>query len=120
MSAGAFVTTRYELDGGSINPIRVQPETLALTDGTVANDPPGGAVTQSLFVKARKGTREYGIGARGITISWDSGAPAGYKDDNLFIPVMTPVAYAAYAVGDSVTYLATAATVVSRKPETLR
>lgn len=120
MSQGPFTTSRYELDGGTIVPIKVQPETIALTDGTEANDPPTGAVTLSLFAKARKGNREYGIGARNITISWDAAPPAGYSDDNLTIPVLTPAAFTAYTVGTGVTYLATAATIVARKAEQLR
>lgn len=120
MSSGPFLTTKYELDNGTIVPFKAQQETLDLTDGTVANDPPAGAVTLSLFAKASKGVREYGIGTRRITISWDSGAPAGYKDENLSISILTPAAFAAYDVGDGLTYLATACTVVSKKNEQLR
>lgn len=121
MSSGAFITTRYQLDDTTtIVPVRLQPETVAMTDGTVANDPPAGSVTLSTHAKARKGNREYGIGCRGITVSWEGSPPANYEDDNLFIPVLTPVAFAAYNVGDTVTYLATTATVVSKKSESLR
>lgn len=120
MSSGTFTITRYELNSGSIQPIRLQPETLALTNGTEANDPPAGATTNSQFVRARKGTREYGVGARGITISWDGNPPANYADENLRIPVLTPTAFDAYGVGDSVTYLGTAATVVSKQEESVR
>ena len=121
MSAGPFLTSKYELDGGAqIVPIRVQQETVDLTDGTNDNDPPAGSVTLSLFAKARKGIREYGIGARNITISWDAAPPTGYSDDNLTIPILTQAAFAAYTVGSGVTYLATAATVVARKSEQLR
>lgn len=121
MSAGAFERSKYELDGGAVIVlIRVQPETIALTDGTVANDPPAGAVSLNLFARARKGAREYGIGARTITISWNGSPPSGYADENLIIPVLTQTAFTAYAVGDSVTYLGTPATVVSRKGEQLR
>ena len=120
MSAGAFVTSKYELDDGTIVPIRVQPETLALTNGSQDNAAPTPGVTLSLFAKARKGNREYGIGARTVTISWDTAPPTGYEDDNLSIPILTPTAFSAYAVGSGVTYLGTAATVVSRKSEQLR
>lgn len=120
MSSGAFSLTKYEMDGGQIVPINLQPETLALTDGTNANDAPAGAVTLSLRAKARKGTREYGIGARNITLSWNGSPPTGYNDDNLIVPVLTPAAFTAYTVGGAITYLGTAATVVSKKPEQLR
>lgn len=120
MSAGAFEISRYEMESGQIVPIRIQPETRMLTDGTNVNEPPTGAITLSLFARARKGNREYGIGARNITIAWDGSPPTGYADDNLPIPVLTPAAFAAYDIGDSVTYLSTAATVVGKKSEQLR
>lgn len=120
MSAGAFVTSRYELDGGQIVPVRVQPETLEFTDGTNANDPPAGAINLSLFAKTRKGNREYGIGCRLVTISWNAAPPAGYEDENLTIPVMTPANFANYATGTVVTYLGAPATIVGRKAENLR
>ena len=121
MSSGAFQTTRYELnDTAVIVPFRAQPETIALTNGTVANDPPAGDVTLSLFAKARKGVREYGIGTRLITISWEGSPPAGYEDDNLTIPILTVAAFNAYTVGSNVTYLGTQALVVGRTAERLR
>lgn len=119
MSAGSFSRAKYELDGGTIVPIRVQPETISLTDGTNANDEPAGSVTLDVTAYARKGNRQYGIGARCITIAWSAAPPTGYEDELLQIPVLTPATFAAYAVGDTVTYLATAAEIVSKKNEVL-
>lgn len=120
MSAGAFTLSKYELDGGQISPIRIQPETLGLTDGTNANTAPAGDVDLSLFARARKGTREYGIGARFITISWNGSPPTGYKDGTLSVPVLTAAAFNAYTVGENVTYLGTTAVVVSKTAERLK
>lgn len=120
MSAGPFTTSRYELNNGTIVPIKVQPETILFSNGTISNGPPAGAVTLSLFAKARKGNREYGIGARTVTIAWDAAPPTGYANENLTIPVLTPDTFDAYPIGEGVTYLETAATVVGRKSESLR
>ena len=120
MSAGNFVTTKYEMDDGTVVPFRAQPETLLLTDGTVSNDPPGGDVTLSLFAKANKGTKEYGIGTRSLTLSWNGSPPTDYADDNIRVSIMQIATFNAINVGDSVTYLSTAATVVSKKGEQLR
>ena len=120
MSAGAFETSKYELNEGQIVPIRVQPETIAAAVGANANDPPAGNINLSLFAKARKGNREYGIGARQVTISWNAAPPAGYANENLTIPVLTPAAFAAFTLGATLTYLATPATIVGRKAENLR
>lgn len=121
MSTGNFLISKYELNGGStIVPCRLQPETVALTDGTTANDPPSGPVNLSVSAKASKGNREYGIGMRCITGSWQGSPPAGYSGDNVVIPVLTEAAFAAYQIGVTLTYLGASLTVVARKEEFLR
>lgn len=121
MSSGGFENSKYELNGGAtIVPIRVQPETLLFTDGSTANSAPAGAVNLSVSAKARKGNREYGIGARNVTISWDATPPTGYEDENLTVPILTEAAFADYNIGTGVTYLGAAATIVGRKAESLR
>lgn len=122
MSQGSFEISRYEASFANfIMPIRVQPETVSLTDGTVPNDPPAGATDLPLFARARKGNTEYGVGARSITISFAPGSePTGYSGDSLNVPVLTEAAFAAYSIGDTVTYLGATGTVVGRKSETFR
>lgn len=121
MSAGAFLLTRYELNTiTGIVPIRVQPETVAFTSGGNANDAPAGATTIPLLAKTRKGTREYGIGSRCITISWNGSPPTGYKDENLTIPVLQSSVFDGYNVGDAGTYLGTPCSIVAKKNESLR
>lgn len=120
MSAGGFNLSKYELDDGStIVPIRVQPETLAFTNGTNANGAPTGAVTLNVTAYARKSKRQYGIGARTVSISWNAGAPDGYKDDNVIVPILSKAVFDGYSIGDVVTYLGTAATIVSKTAEVL-
>lgn len=121
MSSGDFDVSKYEASFDNfIMPIRIQPETLQLTDGTVANDAPAGNVDLGLFARARKGNSEYGVGARGVTVSWDTAPPTGYSGDSLFVPVLTEAAFSAYTIGASLTYLGAACTVVGRKSEMAR
>lgn len=119
MSSGTFSRSKYELDGGIVCPIRVQPETLALDIDGATNDAPAGNVTLSVSVYARKGKREYGIGARNIVIAFTAGAPAGYKDEPLSVPILTPAVFTGINVGDTGTYLGSACEVISKAQEVL-
>lgn len=124
MSAGVFVQSRYQSNadiGGGIYPIRVQPETLLLDIGGTVNNPPAGAANQPIFARARKGTREYGVGARAVRLRFDAGAePTGYSGDEVVVPAMTPALFAAATPGATGTYLSAPVTVVSRLPERVR
>lgn len=121
MSSGAFEVVTYQASFGAFfMPIRVQQETTQLTDGTVVNAGSGTAVNLALFARSRKGNTEYGVGARSITVRWDTAPPADYDGDTATIPILTEAAFAAYTTGSSVTYLGTAATVVGRKAESTR
>jgi len=88
MSQGPFTTSRYESDIlGTIHPIRVQPETLAITLGGTANAAPAGtAVKPSAQVSQSK--RAIGINARTVTFKFAAGSePEGYKPDS---PISVP------------------------------
>lgn len=67
MSAGNFILSRYQADNGAIHPIRLQPETLAASIGTV-NVAPTGTVTVGLRAKVSKTKRAYGLGPRTVTV----------------------------------------------------
>ncbi len=124
MSAGVFVQSRYQSNadvGGGIYPIRVQPETLLLDIGGTVNAPPAGVADQPIFARARKGTREYGVGARAVRLRFDVGdIPTGYSGDEVVVPIMTPAAFTAATPGATGTYLGSGVTVVSRLPERIR
>lgn len=109
MSSGTFNTNaRYEMDtdnGGYICKARVQPETLAATNGTVVNDIPAGAVNLRISAYAAKGKKEYGIRMRYAVIDAPADTPTGYAGEPLRIPVMTPATFSAWAEGDTITYL---------------
>lgn len=120
MSAGDFQYSSYETDSGAIHRIRIQPETLALSVGGATNNPPAGAVTGQGTVKVSKTRREFGIGARSVTIAWDGATPAGYSGDNITrIPVLTPATYNSITVGASGSYLGVDVVIVSKTAESV-
>lgn len=123
MSAGEFTTSRYEAgtdNGGGIYSIRVQPETLLLTLGGTANDPPAGAANQPIAARARKGAREYGVGARAVRLRFTAAPPTNYSGDEVTVPLMTPDLFAAAVPGTVGVYLTVPVEVVSRIPERFR
>ncbi len=123
MSSGSFVRTFYGIsaeNGGGVAPIRLQPETLAATLGGTANAAVGGPATQAGSVTISQGRRSAGINARYVTVSWDGAPPDDYSGLTARIVVPDPDVYAGTSIGDSVTYLGTAATIVGRTPETVK
>ena len=122
MSSGAFVNSIYQMDAGTFASIRVQPETLQLSVGGSANAPGAGPVDFPLRAKGSKTVREYGLGARGVTIKFPvGGAPTGYKDDSpITLPVLTQAVYNAAVPGAVIQYLGSTAELVGRTPERLR
>jgi hypothetical protein len=109
MSSGVFNTNaRYEMDagnGGYITKARVQPETLAATNGTTANAIPVGAVDLPISAYAAKGKKEYGVRMRYAVVDAPADTPTGYTGEPLRFPVMTPATFAAWSIGDTITYL---------------
>lgn len=120
MSAGAFIRSFYETNGGAIARIRVQPETELANIGGTVNDAPAGPPTISTSVKVSKGRREYGISPRKVGIVFDV-APTGYKAGQLYyIPVLTRSVYDGVTVGETITYLQSSAEVVSKLEESIK
>lgn len=122
MSAGAFIRSFYETNGGAIARIRVQPETELAQIGGAPNDAPAGPATVTTTVKVSKGRREYGIGPRKIGVVFDPGEePDDYKLGSVvYVPVLTRASYLAVAVGDAITYLGGTARVISKLEESIR
>jgi len=124
MSAGNFVTSRYETNspalGGIIMPIKVQPETLLLTIGGVTNDPPAGAIDFPLRVSVSAGNTQYGVRPRKATLRFTGAPPTGYSGDDVSVPLLTPAMAAAAAPGETGTYLSAAVEVMTTKPESFR
>ena len=120
MSSGAFNTSKYEADSGTIYNCRVQPETLAANIGG-ANTAPAGAVDGEGSARIGGGNRQIGIKARSVTVKWTSTAPDNYKEGQLIrIPIMTKARYDAINIGATGTYLSTNVTVVGKNPERVR
>lgn len=122
MSAGSFIRSRYQTNGGAICRIRVQPETELMGVGAGFNDAPEGAVNTATTAKVSKGRREYGIGPRKIGIVFDAGnEPDGYNPgDILYVPILKRTTYDAIVVDGTVTYLANSARVVSKLEESIK
>lgn len=113
MSAGTFVIGKYTLNNGTALPCRIQPETITAfnPDGTGTIIPGVGRI------KLSSGRREFGLSPRVVTASWTT-PPAGYKAGGAVrIPILTPTAFAAISLGQTLTYLGGSATVSGKSPE---
>lgn len=113
MSSGNFVIRGYETDGGSTMPITVQPETLALTIGGVANAASAGIIDDN-FGSARVsgGDRQIGLKARSVSIKFTA-AKTGYAvNSTITLPVLRKSVHDGYSKGQVGTYLDTAVEVV--------
>jgi hypothetical protein len=122
MSAGTFDIVQYELDssnGSYIMAARVQPETLAATDGTTPNSAPAGAINAPGTAKASKGKKEFGVGMRYVNLELVGAAPTDYSGQNIRIPVLTPATFAAWTKNTEITYLDTTWKVIGRIPESV-
>lgn len=122
MSAGQFIRSLYETNGGAIARIRVQPETELASIGGTVNDAPAGPPTVSTTVKVNKSRREYGIGPRKVGFVFDDGqAPTGYEAGNIYyIPVLTRAVYDGAVVGETMTYLQGTGEIVSKLEESIK
>ena len=123
MSAGPFTDTFYELDAtnsGLVVKAKVQPETLAATDGSNANVGATGPADLGITAKVSKGNNEFGIKMRRVSLTLVTGTPAGgVESTRVTIPVMTPATYAAWVDGTQITYLGATWQVRKRFPEEL-
>lgn len=107
MSSGAFEIGRYESEAtGGIHPVRVQPETKALTVNGVANAYPAGALNSPVSAQVSQSRRSLGINVRTVTIKFPTTAPTGYKvGEPIRLPWFTPFPTPAFIKGQAVTYL---------------
>lgn len=119
MSAGSFINSRYETDGGEILRCRVQPETELLTNGTAFNSAPVAAATLPWSMRIRPAKRDLGIIPRVIKVKFQAGTvPTGYKADQVLeIPIMTPAAFTALRNEPTLEYLNVQALVVGSSNE---
>jgi hypothetical protein len=121
MSAGAFVNSFYESNElGTVHPIRVQPETLALTLGGEANAAPSGAGAIGPSAQVSRGKRALGINARTVTIRLTA-ALAGYSTGALIsLPWLDPTTYDGITKKVTTgTYLGTACICIGKSAESV-
>ena len=79
MSAGSFLISKYLNDAGNVQPIRVQPETLAAAIGATTNAAPAGALTAGQpLARVSGGKRRIGIKARSVAVRFGATPPTGY------------------------------------------
>jgi hypothetical protein len=79
MSSGAFSDSFYECaELATTHPIRVQPETIALVLGGVANAAPSGTGAVLPSAQVSRGTRALGINARMVSLRLTA-TKDGYK-----------------------------------------
>ena len=119
MSAGDFEIGKYESNTtGSIHPIRVQPETKALTVNGTANAYPAGTTDTPVSAQSSQSRRSLGVNARSVTIKFPTTAPTGYKvGEPIRLPWFTPFPTPAFIKGQAVTYLGGTGILVSYNEE---
>lgn len=124
MSSGSFVVTKYAAAYGSgtnIHPIRVQPETLALSitigGSAVANTAPAGALTSPISARVSSGKRTLGLNAFTVGIKFSGPTPTGYSaNQRINLPCLNSAIRAA-TKGATGTYLGASIVVVGTSPE---
>lgn len=121
MSAGVFIYSKYERNDGSIQRIRIQPETLAAELPTATpNAAPAGAIDTATTVRARGSKRAFGVRARQVTLQFTGALPDGYSGDPVSIPILTNAVFNGIALGTTGTYLGQAVEVVGSSSEQVR
>lgn len=96
MSTGAFVASRYENGiNGDIHPIRIQPETLALTIGVEQNTAPAGAANSELRAFSGSRNRRGAVNPRKIGLEITAGGENDYLVGSIvYVPILRPAAFA--------------------------
>lgn len=119
MSAGAFTDSFYSSDElGTVHPIRVQPETIALTLGGQANDAPVGTSAIGPSAQVSRGKRSLGINARTVTIELTAALTGYLLGSKITLPWLDDSTFAALTPKVTTgTYLATACKLVGKSPE---
>lgn len=121
MSAGSFVASKYESDGGSIHYIALQQETIDASLGGTTNDEPAGSIDSPFAAEVNRGARSYGLKPRKATVKFEDSPPTGYRPyTTLQIPILTPGTFSDIEIGDSVTYSGGTGEVTGKTAENIR
>lgn len=110
----ARTRTRYESNDGEVHAIMLSPDYAAK-----AGAAPTGAVTSPIKVKVSKGSREYGIRPRGVTLARTIGTAPDTFTKTTFLPVLTETAFASatFALDAKISIGSTEWTVVGKRGE---
>lgn len=120
MSAGAFTESVYQSNAGTFHAVQIQPETLGLTIGGVANSPTVDPVDSPFPAIVSGGRRRRGIlHTRTVTIRFTATPPTGYKvGGTLTLPILDPALWNSIDnTNKTGTYLTVACEVVFKTPE---
>ena len=117
MSAGAFIDSVYETNGGDGYAIRIQPETITTWNPISA----AVAVAGQPSAQVSKGRRTIGINARLARFRWTGAVPTGYQTDGIVtVPVLTQAAWEALVKATDYQYLGNTVRLVGKTPEAIR
>ena len=91
MSEGSFVNGVYGRANGSLHNIRVQPETLTMTVGGVANASAGAAADSPFPAVVSRGRRQKGLNARLIRFEVTNGGTTDVEQGSILsLPWLDP------------------------------
>jgi hypothetical protein len=121
MSSGVFTRAKYLADSGTVNPIRVQPETLLLVIGGVTNSEPSGTISTGVpSAKVSGSSRSLGLSARLVRIQLTANL-SGYKPNAVItLPWLNQATFGAISPNATGTYLGTACIVLGKRGEVLK
>lgn len=122
MSSGAFTDSFYASNElGTTHTIRVQPETIALELGGVANEAPVGTGAIQPSAQVSRGKRSIGLNARTVTIQFTA-TKAGYlAGSKITLPWLKSTTFSAIRPKSTTgTYQEVACKVVGKSAETVR
>lgn len=123
MSAGRFITAKYQTNDGEVHAIRIQPETLTLAIEGQINEEAAGSITGKGRAAVSKGKRQLGLRARMVICKWadPANAPTGYDGRGYIrLPWLTTSLFDDLAEGMDGTYLGRAIKVVNTSPQTYK
>lgn len=122
MSSGSFARSKYADDSGVVHPIRIQPETLALTIGGTANAAPAGNIAAGVVsAKVSGSSRSLGLTARKVRFQFSGAVPDGYKPaSTISLPWLVQSTFGAISPNATGTYLGQPIIVLGKSGETLK
>lgn len=123
MSSGPFIKSFYSSNKtGLVHPIRIQPETLALSVGGTANTAAAGPSTSPLSAQVSQGKRSLGLNARTVTFKILSAGTSGLQvGGTISLPWLAGAAgFDSFAAGDAIEYQGATGEVVGTSSETAK